>query len=83
MGRHKTLGFLALQNKGSFPWQPVEGLVMDSKVLARAELGITAQKRKPELCYCLCKRFPTSTEPVLATDESLSFTNTRHVNKNI
>lgn len=47
------------------------------------KLGISAQKRKPELCHCLFPRFSTSTEPTLARDESLSFTNTEHVNKGI
>lgn len=50
---------------------------------AWAKLGITAQKRKPELYYFLFKRFSTSTEPILAIDESLSFTNTKHVNKRL
>lgn len=57
--------------------------MMDNKVLAWAKLGITAEKRKSELYYCLFKRVSTSTEPTLATDESLSFTNTKHVNKRI
>lgn len=62
MARHKTSqAFVTLQNKGSFPWQPAEGLVMDNKVLAWAELGITAQKRSCAIASL--KGFPPPQSP--------------------